>query len=626
METPLKNRWKSAALACPLVLACGGVQTPAEDDVVPPPAIVRQTCADNPLLAECATTSPIPGSDPTTDPTGPSPPAAVPPASELALARAAAENVLRVNCGQCHGPALTTATARAGMNYIDNVDELVANGKMTPLASEDSPIVQRMRDGSMPPVGSSGPRPSARDIDQVAEFIDNPVFWPDYRPAASCAGQLFAFDDLYADVQSDLRQAASDDRPFLRYVTLTNRYNAGACADTLDRERFAIGKLVNMLSPRATVASPVAVDRQELIYRIDLRDYDWDRTIRVDGRDFPDAWEAIIAASPYAVPFVGDRADDLRDDTLTDVPILNADAMLDAAALGNLYYALIGVDVDQPLSVFIRDRLGVDVLDDIQSGDAVRAGTTRSQITRQDRVLERHELGVRQGAFWQSFDFDPGAAGQSIFNNPFSFEPGGTEVIFTLPNGLLGFIIANRDDTIVTESDILLDTFQDDFVARTSVSCSNCHAQGFNGAVDEVGPYVQANRLSLQRDDVEAVAENYPSAADFARIIESDTQNYLLALRRANLPATGSDPIAASYVRFNLDLDLAGAAGELGVTPDELRRNLNLLDPALAILNGLTMDRDDFSAVFEASLCRLQLISENHPDPARCEAALAARN
>jgi hypothetical protein len=300
--------------------------------------------------------------------------------------------------------------------------------------------------------------------------------------------------------------------------------------------------------------------------------------------------------------------------------------MLDVAALGNLYYALIGVDVDQPLSVFIRDRLGVDVQDDLESGDAIRAGTTRSQISRQDRLLERHELGVRRGAFWQSFDLEPGAAGQSIFNNPFDFEPGGTEAIFTLPNGMLGFIIAAADDAIVTESNLLLDTFQDDFVARTSVSCSNCHAQGFNAAVDEVGPFVQANRLSFQRDDVEGVAENYPSAAEFARIIEADSLEFLVALRRASLPVTGADPVARTYVRFNLDVDLAAAAGDLGVTPDELRRNLNLLDPALGILNALTLDRDDFGAAFEASLCRLQIVSANHPDPARCEAALAARN
>jgi hypothetical protein len=267
---------------------------------------------------------------------------------------------------------LTLAAARAGMNYIDDVDALVDNGKITPLASASSAVVRRMRDGSMPPIGSNGPRPSERDIDVVAEFIDNPVFWPEYRPAPSCDGQLITFDELYRTVVADLRREDADERPFLRYVTLINRYNAGACAETLDRERFALAKLVNMLSTRPRLEVPQPIDRDRLIYRIDLRDYGWDRDIEVGAQSFRDGWEAIIAASPYAVPFTGDQADDLRDDTLTDVPVLNADAMLDAAALGDLYYALIGVDVTQPLSSFVRDELGIDVAANFDEGNVAR--------------------------------------------------------------------------------------------------------------------------------------------------------------------------------------------------------------------------------------------------------------
>src|SRR5690606_21879939 len=134
----------------------------------------------------------------------------------------------------------------------------------------------------------------------------------------------------------------------------------------------------------------------------------------------------------------------------------------------------------------------------------LRAGTTRSAISRQDRVVERHEIEVRRGAFWQSFDFAAGAGGGSIFADPFGFNQGGTEAIFSLPNGMLGFIIADENDNIVGESNILLDTFQNDFVARTSVSCSNCHAQGYNPVEDEVGPFVRENRFRFDRDDFEA--------------------------------------------------------------------------------------------------------------------------
>ena len=43
---------------------------------------------------------------------------------------------------------------------------------------------------------------------------------------------------------------------------------------------------------------------------------------------------------------------------------------------------------------------------------------------------------------------------------PKIFEPGGTEAIFTLPNGMLAYIIADENGNIVEDSDILLDTNQ----------------------------------------------------------------------------------------------------------------------------------------------------------------------
>lgn len=615
-----------AAGSVVLALACANERADVDEPakVLAPTPIVRETCADNPLLADCRTPTTASGPrevEPRPAPgvNGGGPPAA----SELELARAAAENILRANCGQCHGPALTPATARAGMNYIEDIDALVQAEKIIPLDAAGSLVVRRMRDGSMPPLGSNGPRPSARDIDAVAELIENPSFWPEYRPAASCAGQFISIEDVYGEVQADLRREDAEDRPFYRYVSLVNRYNAGVCREALEPDRFAIGKLVNMLSTRARLKPPVAADRDRLIYRIDLRDYDWDRPVEVNGQGFRDAWEAIIAASPYAIPFVGDQADDVREDTLTDVPLLSADALIDVALLGNLYYALIDVDVDRTLSSFISEDLGIDVAANLRNGDVIRAGTTRSQISRQDRVLERHEIRVRRGTLWQSFDFEANDAGQSIFADPFGFNQGGTEAIFTLPNGMLGFIIADRDDAIVEESSILLDTFQDDFVARTAVSCSNCHAQGFNEAVDEVGPFVRQNRVFFNRDDFEAVQEIYPSARDFARIIVDDSRDFQRALDAAGVPTTGADPVTRSYLRFNLDVDLATAAGDIGVSPAVLRRNINLLDPVLGVLRDLTLDRDDFTAQLAASQCILLRVEPNQPDPELCARVLA---
>ena len=69
---------------------------------------------------------------------------------------------------------------------------------------------------------------------------------------------------------------------------------------------------------------------------------------------------------------------------------------------------------------------------------------------------------------------------------------------------------------------------------------------------------------------------------------------------------------------------MSDVAGDLGVTPDDLEDNLDLLNPVLAVLNsaGGTIDRDDFTDVYVESLCVLTSNLENAPDPVVCDAFL----
>jgi serine/threonine-protein kinase len=584
-----------------------------------------ETCDDNPLLAGC----PAPGGGPAVQ--QPARPAQQDPgANETELARAAAENVLAANCGQCHGPALTPQQAQAGMNYIDDIDRLVETGKIVPLNSAGSRIIQRMVRGEMPPV-TTGKTVTEADINTVAQFIDNPRFWPDVAATGgNCLddNQLVDFDDLFIAINRDLATADNDDQVFFRYISLTNRFTAGQCAEALEKDRQGLAKMMNMLSINASIEAPVPVDNEETLYRIDLRDFDWDRAIDVEGNNFADVWEAIAANNPYAVEFVGDDADDAKDDTQTAFPVMFADQMMDVSIIGNLYYAIIDVDVNQPLADFIANELQIDVVANLEDEESVRAGTTKSRISRQDRLVQRDDIEVRGGALWQSFDFeDNGLANDSIFEDPFGFAAGGTEVIFTLPNGMLGFIIADENDAIVEDSDILLDTNQNNFRAITSVSCSNCHAGGLIPVVDEVREVALSNarEIGLDRDEVEQLEGIYVSPTEFARIVQEDSQGfYQRALQLADLPIQGGDPVSNVFLRFDQDVRAEDAAGDLGLTPDDLRDNLDLLNPVLSVLDRGSLDRDDFTALYIDSLCRLSTPLENQPDVAVCDAAAAA--
>jgi hypothetical protein len=624
----------SAAL---LALACGSDDNNngGADDVDPPPDNVNvpeppapgpgDDC-DNPLIVS----NNCPGGNDDPDPPAPDPGGPEPSARDLA--EAAAQNVLNTECGSCHGGQLSPATAEAGMNYIADMDQLVATGKVIPLDSAGSRIIQRMQAGEMPPVRSGRPPVSQANINIVAQFIDNPLFW-DEEPGqgVNCPDNDFSYDDLYIAVANDLADQEADDALTTRYISLTNRFNAGVCATgtALDRDRDAVAKLVNALSTETTVEPPIPIDRDETIFRINLEDYGWDEpvTVVIDGvaTDFADKWEAIIANNVYAVPFVGDDADDAVQDSGTTVPVMFADALLDVASIGNLYYALIDVDVNQLLTDFVSIDLGIDVDANLADEDQVRAGTTKSRISRQDRVVQRDEIEVRAGVLWQSFDFLDDQ-NESIFEDPFGFAQGGTEAIFTLPNGMLGYIIADENDVIVEDSDILLDSSQNNFRAITSISCTNCHATGFIPVVDEVREIALDNALGseLNRDEIEQLEAVYPEADEFARIISDDSTGfYQAALNRAGLPLQGVEPVSFVFLRFDQDLALADAAGDLGVTPDFLETNLNELDPVLGILDSSRIDRDDFTAVYVNSLCILSVVNENQPDPVVCDAAEA---
>ena len=610
--------------AC-LALACGSEATNEEPDPTNIPPEVDPTpneCETNPYIEDCEDETELPpvntGGSGGGGSTGPD--VEKPPPGNLLKDQA--QNILLTNCGGCHGSRLTKESAKAGMNYIDNMDQLALNGKIVPLDAAASPIIQKMRDGTMPP---GGPRVKDTDIDFIATYINEADNWPD-APKTTCNDNPpLNFDELYEAVADDLRDQDAEDAPFIRYISLDNRTAAGVCKDTaLDIERQSVSKFVNSLSIDANVVKPEAVNRDQTLFRVDIRDLQWNREVVVEGETFPDVWEAIVAANPYAVPFVGDAADNARDDALTDVPVMFFDTMLDVAGIGNLYYAIIDVDVNLTLDDFVADVLKIDVVANLDNEDLIRAGTTKSRISRQDRLIEGHQIEARAGVYYQSFDFNDDQ-NESIFDDPFGFNEGGREAIFTLPNGLFGYLIADENGALLEDSDILLDSSQNNYRAVTMVSCANCHARGLLTVDDEVRDVVLANARNfinagtLNQEQLEALEEVYLEPDAFKARVDRDTDAfYNAALRQADLPLQGSEPISTVFLRFDRDLNLKEAASVLGLSDTELDDFLTLLDPALGVLRRGTIDRDDFTALYLESVCILSGANENRPDDALC--------
>jgi hypothetical protein len=421
-------------------------------------------------------------------------------------------------------------------------------------------------------------------------------------------------DEVLRAVADDVNSLDADDQSSQRYLSLTDLSNAGTCGADLDEARAALVKLVNSLSLDPSVSPLVAIDAAETLYRIDVRDYAWDRAVEVDGTDFVDVWEAIVASSPYAVPFVGAQADAAKAATGTSVPVLPGGAFVAAASNAPLYYGLLGIPED--VDGFILDELDIDVAANRVDEEAIRAGLGGTGVGRLEFLAERHEIGNRIGVLWQIFSDEDGA--QALIDDPLGTPPSEErELAFTLPNGLLAHVLVDADGQRIEDSALTLDTDVNNFRATIAHSYTKFRAQGVT-PTDELRE-IALNDPRFDVEERETIQNIYPSAGELARIVEDDRILPASALARMNLDIDDRDPISVTFLDFDREVDADTAAGELYVPTEELLDNLGILDPAMAVLDGGRLNRQDFDALYLDSLCILSVVNENTVDPSLCD-------
>jgi mono/diheme cytochrome c family protein len=544
------------------------------------------------------------------------------------------EDILRVNCSQCH----VGQGAQGDFGYLFDMDQLIANDKIVPGSKEDSQLYTRMVGGTMPPAYQRVfQTPTYGQIDVVGQFIDE---LPESDREACDSLQFLDVDSQIELMAADIQQLDPvTEQPFTRYMTINYSSNAGDCGRALQRQRFALFKGINSVSTETTVTQPVAIDEDETIYRIDIRDYDWDRAIDLEDDgivDFTDAWEAIVGDefnAEFMIEYQGDAADDLKADSGTLVPFMPVNVFIQATEFGNLYYTLIKGKAN--LFDFERDVLGIDTVAEIADDRLMRAGFENSGVSKQERVLNRFDSGIAGGlSYWISFDFDGGngngevngvsngfevnVANESIFDDPLGFAFAGGEAIFNLPNGLQAYYVAAADGTRLAEAPIgvVIDPAQNNGLVTNGASCHSCHNAGMITFTDTVRQYVEENKIDFDNETYESVMEQYPDKLTFDAQMDRDSEIHVAALERAGVPRKTPDAVSRVYLDFRLgNVSLKQAAAEFGVTEDMLRDNLDLLDPRLGPLSvdGAYVDRNIIKATFLDTVCILQNVQENTP-------------
>ncbi len=491
--------------------------------------------------------------------------------------------ILKQHCHACHGQA---GTDEGGMNFILNSPRLIQKQVILVATPEKSPLVKRIVDAEMPPEDVKA-RPSAEQIKVLQDWIAHGA----YSPPESSSREFIGNDQIVDAIVADLQSADERTRVYYRYFTVAHLYNAGLPDDELQTFRLALVKLLNSLSWDRKLVELRPVDSAQTVYRVDIRDLRWSREL----------WDILLLAYPYGVRLPSAAAANCSKLAGTELPYLRADWFVAVAARPPLYHHLLQL----PETVGgLQDQLKISFRENVRQDRAMRAGFNNSGISQNPRVIERHE--TTDGVCWVSYDFAASAGRRNFFTDPLNFDFDGSEIIFSLPNGLQAYMITDREGRRIDKAptNIVRDTSTADATVVNGLSCMRCHASGIIAKHDEVRPHVTTNARAFA-GQMDAIKALYPDDALLQQKMAEDRTRFGEALTQMGIRRASpeGEPIFNISRRFQDPLDIRLASAEFGAKPEDLlkaiERKVELQRLAGPLrLPGGTLPRDAFEAAY----------------------------
>ena len=479
-----------------------------------------------------------------------------------------ARTVLRQYCQRCHnGP-----NSESGYDWdVLQIATMKKSEVLVPGKPGESLLMQKILQNKMPP-RNIPKRPAAPDGEIVRRWIEAGA--PEFPKVSD--RKFVGLEAMLTTVRDHLRNAERDDRPYLRYFTLTHLHNNPSVSDDdLLLYRAALSKALNSLHWKKNVVVPEPIDKERTVFVVDVRQMDWDKY---------DLWREISLLYPYGLAY-GNHPDnalrkldeDIRDLGKCGIAIIRADWFAASATRPPLYHTLLydrilmkGRKFDKeaakqgnPFHMKAQDLfgyLGVDPVGGFQQPipeRIARAGFAKSGVSGQNRMVERHRSN--HGALWSSADFKPDSARSKLTRFPLGprdlFPPGyhpferqafvqdGGEIIFHLPNGLQGYLLVNGKDERIDEGPIqvvsdLLKTGGTPAIVN-GVSCMACHKHGPINFTDSI----RANAAVFGEAE-KKVRDLYPEKKVMDELVDQDRQRFLQTLEAAigkKILRTGTD-------------------------------------------------------------------------------------
>jgi WD40 repeat protein len=488
-----------------------------------------------------------------------------------------AKAILEAHCYKCHGQ---NGAVEGGMNYLLDRDQLVAHRKVVPGDAAKSRIIKRMVNEEMPP-DEVKKRPTAEELNILKQWIVAGA--PDFNPVRA-KRSFISNADMQKTILKDLNGLPENDRRFTRYFTITHLHNAGQGDDELESYRQAISKLVNSLSWAKPVVVPKAVDAEKTIFRINLRDYKWTEK----------SWDLLEAHYPYGLLDLTELQHSCQMAAKTKLPYIRGDWFVSAAAAPPLYHDLLQLPTT---AVALEQQLHVKVGQNINDGQVMRAGFNSSGVSRNNRLIERHDSIF--GAYWKSYDFGGNTGNQNLFTSPTgpnsspnSFHHDGGELIFNLPNGLQAYMLINAKGARIDKgpTEIVSDPKRPDRAVVNGLSCMSCHSRGIIIKEDQVRAHAEKNQHAFLKDELGTILALYPPKEKMQAAMEEDAERFSKAVAKTGCRLGTTEPVVALALRFEAEMDLALAAAELGLTLPEIQKHFQKSVTLARFLGPLTIE------------------------------------
>lgn len=537
------------------------------------------------------------------------------PSDEESLA-SAARLIFKVHCVECHhaGDAYFDAKNVASMRNSEN--PMVVPGK-----PDESEVLKQILTGAMP---MSESELSQEEIQTLRQWVEAGAKDFPIEPRLSIKVR-----SVYAAGLGYLRSVDRESRRHIRFFTLHNLHNRPSVdLEDLRYYRAALAKTLNSMTWERNITVPRVVPvegtKEQVLYAIDLRDFGWDRE-----RHAP--WQAIQRAYPYGISYEfsithadsHEYAQALQESTATEIPVLRADWFITRATRPPLYHEILEIPTN---AKELEEKLGVNIAEDFlepHPNRIARGGFPKSGVSKQNRMVQRSDCTT--GFYWKSYDFKPETGRSKLTRFPlgpanlfpegqhpyerFAFVHDGGEIIFSLPNGLQGYMLTDGEDNRIDTGPISV-VFDTDWTNGTpeivnGLSCMACHQHGMINFTDRVRD-ANATFGAVEKH----VERLYPEAQVMNDLLARDADMFMRSLRRCigeYVPEGVSlvdfpEPVSvvAKWHRKEY-LEREDVLAELDLTDDEAFRAIGLAKLKLLGLEGLLKDdgvvgRDEWEA------------------------------